>query len=84
MAQNTVHVRRFGTGVAVTPNDTTNIAPAPCDAFYVGGAGTVVVIDIGGTTLTLTGALAGTVYPLRVMRVLATGTTATGIIALYD
>lgn len=67
---------------AITPNDTTDL-PDTTRAIYVGGAGNLAVIMAGGgATITLTGVLAGMIYPLRVARVLATGTTATGLIGL--
>jgi len=45
-------------------------------------AGTVKMTDWGGTALTLT-LLAGVFYPVRPVRIWATGTSATGIIGLY-
>lgn len=84
MAQQTVHTRKYQTVVAVTPNDTTNLATAPCDAIFVGGAGALALIDVAGNSVVLPGCLAGTIYPIRAVRILSTGTVATGIFALYD
>jgi hypothetical protein len=67
---------------AITPSDATLIS---CSAFYVGGAGSVAISPDGATAaVVLTGALPGTVYRINLDqgRVLATGTTATGLVAL--
>lgn len=66
--------------VEVTPSDATDLSPT-ARALYVGGAGTLEVIMQSGDTVTFTNAEG--VLPIRVKRVLATGTTATGIVALY-
>jgi hypothetical protein len=49
----------------------------------VGGAGNVACRFIDGTTATLVGVADGTLLPVRVLGVSATGTTATNIVALY-
>lgn len=69
--------------IAITPHDTT--AVEPCRALYVGGAGnlTVRMAAETGSTNVLFAVVAGAVLPLSVRLVLATGTTATGIVALY-
>lgn len=67
--------------VAVTPSDTTIIAATR--ALYVGVAGNVTVTMMDGADVTFTGMLAGVIYPLRVTKVLSTGTNATNIVALY-
>ena len=72
----------FTDAVAVTPNDSTDIARIS-RGLYIGGSGDVAVITKDGTTTTLVNALAGTYLPIRVSRVLATGTTATNIVAMY-
>jgi hypothetical protein len=61
---------------AVTPSDS---AAQRAYAVWVGGAGNVAVRTEDGTTVTFTGAQAGTILPVRVSQVLATGTTATAI-----
>lgn len=66
----------------VTPNDTADLS-ATSRALYVGGAGNLAVIMVGGETVTLTAVPAGTLLPIRVDRVLAIGTTATAIVALW-
>jgi S-adenosylmethionine synthetase len=67
--------------VAVTPSD--SIVFAATRALYVGVAGDIVVDGAKrGTQVTLTAAAAGE-HPWQVTRVYSTGTTATGIVALY-
>ena len=75
---------------AVTPSDTDNI-PSLASAttvnngcvLYVGGAGDLKVKTAGGDEVTFTGILAGTFLPVQVVRVFATGTTATTVLALW-
>lgn len=69
-------------GAAVTPNDNADLVTSSRYVF-VGGAGALKVDLVSGNTLTLTGITAGTVLPLRVRRVYATGTTATNIAVLF-
>jgi len=71
----------FRAGVVVTPSDGTVYTP-PLDALYVGGAGNLTLTGVDGASYTLNGALAGTVYNVQVTKVMATGTTATNIVAL--
>lgn len=68
-------------GAAVTPNDSTDLATVP-RALFIGGAGNVVVHDAAGTSLTFT-CPAGLMLAFRARRVLSTGTTATGIVAVW-
>lgn len=66
---------------AVTPNDGADL-PKIFARITAVGAGSIAVICSGGGQVTL-GIAAGGVLPVFVDRVLATGTTATGIVALY-
>jgi len=66
---------------AITPSDTADLASAT-RALYVGQSGNVRLVTVAGQTVTFNNMLPGVVYPLRVARVLATGTTATGLVAL--
>ena len=68
--------------VAVTPNDSTDLARTP-RAVYVGGAGNLNVDMSDGTTILFANLTAGTILPVRVKRVRATSTTATSLVALY-
>ena len=66
---------------SVTPSDGTDL-PDTARALYIGGAGDVAVITVGGQTETFT-VPAGLLLPLCIERVLATGTTATAIKAMW-
>lgn len=72
-----------GGAIAVTPNDGADLPTSPAKALYIGGAGAVKVNMIDGTTVTFSGVPVGTILPVIVTRVYATGTTATLILALY-
>ena len=64
----------------VTPSDSTDLA-AVATSLYVQGGGTLALIPVAGPTRALR--VADYSYlPVGVVRVLATGTTATGIHAL--
>jgi hypothetical protein len=68
-------------GFAVTPNDGVDL-PDITRAVYVGGSGVLNVILLSGADLSLAGVAGGTVLPLRIRRIKATGTTATAIVGL--
>jgi hypothetical protein len=69
--------------VAVTPSDSTDLTYTT-RALYVGGAGTVVVnMNSTGSSISFVAVAAGSILPIRVDRVRATGTTATSIVALF-
>lgn len=65
----------------VTPDDGADL-PIASRAVYVGSPGDLVVTMVGGSTVTLRGVPAG-ILPLRVARVLATGTTAADLVAVW-
>lgn len=65
---------------AIIPSDSTDMAKAT-RALNVAQSGMVRVKTVGGTTADLFVA-AGIAFPVRAERVLATGTTATGIVGL--
>jgi len=67
--------------IAVTPSDSADLG-IDARGLYVGGDGNVAVTMRGGGDVLLAGVLAGTILPVAVKRVLATGTTATSIVAL--
>lgn len=69
-------------GAAVVPNDGTDLA-APARALWIGVGGTVVLDTLEGNTLTITNVPSGAVLPFAAKRVRATGTTATGIVAMF-
>lgn len=67
----------------VTPSDSANLA-TPTRALYVGGAGDVVVVmNAYQNAVKFASVPAGTILPVRVLRVNATNTTATLIVALW-
>ena len=66
---------------AVTPSDATALEP-PARGLYVGQGGNLRVRMIAGQTVTFVAVQGGSILPLRVDQVLATGTTAQSIIAL--
>jgi hypothetical protein len=73
----------YAAAVAVTPHDTNDLAEST-SGLYIGGAGAVAVITEGeGTSVIFAAVPVGTTLPIRVTRVLSTGTTATNILALY-
>jgi hypothetical protein len=71
-----------GRAAAVSPSDSSDLTSAS-RALYVGGAGDVVLMTVGDDTVTFVAVPAGSILPMRVKRVLSTGTTATSILALW-
>jgi hypothetical protein len=67
---------------AVTPSDSADL-PTASKRLWVGGAGAVALVTVGGDTVTYAGVPAGTYLKVRAARVKATGTTATNIVAEY-
>jgi hypothetical protein len=68
---------------AITPHDSNNFSLAPCRAIYVGGDGNLVAVSQVGDSVTFVGLKAGSVLPIEAVRVNATNTTATNLVALY-
>lgn len=72
----------------VTPSDTDEI-PAITGGtnngcvLYIGTPGNVRVKTVGGDDVTFTGVYAGQFFPVQVIQVFATGTTAGEIVALW-
>lgn len=72
----------YSTFFAVTPSDSTRVN---CRAIYVGGAGSVAVSPDGTTGATVfTAPPVGSIIPVELNqgRIMATGTTATLLVAL--
>lgn len=67
---------------AVTPDDDSDLPAGTTRAIHVGTAGTLTVMDMSGNVATLA-SLDAQYHPVRVCRILATGTTATNIVAMY-
>jgi len=71
------------TAQEITPNDTVDIPDRFCKGVYVGGTGDLRVIMLNDTTaVTFTNVQGGSLLPIRVKRVMATGTSATGIVGV--
>jgi len=51
--------------------------------LYIGGAGNIKVTTVAGDIVTFSGVLAGSFFPVNILKVFSTGTTATNIIALW-
>lgn len=66
---------------AVTPHDVNQLAVVG-RALYIGGAGAVAVVTEGGQSVTFAAVPVGTLLPIRVKQVKATGTTATNIVSI--
>jgi hypothetical protein len=68
-------------GSAVTPSDTQDLAFV-ARSLYVGGMGDVKVKTANGDEITFASVPGGTWLPVAVTRVYATGTSATGLVAV--
>lgn len=68
-------------GFAVTPHDTNELTRV-VRGLYIGGFGDVKVTFKGGDTVTFYSVQAGTLLPVRAVKVLATGTSATNIVGV--
>ena len=75
--------------VAVTPSDTVNISSGACRALYIGGPAGGDFVDVTimpagySASVMFKNVPVGSILPVNATRVLATGTTATSIVALY-
>lgn len=69
-------------GEAVIPSDTADLTQVS-RALYIGQGGDVAVTLQDGVVLTFEAVGAGSLLPIRASNVRATGTTATGILALW-
>lgn len=67
--------------IAVNPDDAQDL-PQASRGINVAQSGDVRITAVDGTTATVA-ISAGIIFPIRASRVWATGTTATGIVALY-
>lgn len=66
---------------SITPSDTVNFA-SRARAIYVGTTGNVAAVFAGGTVALFTAVAAGSLLPIEVIRINATGTTASNIVGL--
>lgn len=80
---------QVGRAAVVTPSDTVNIPSVnggtreEGPVLYIGGSGNIRVLTEGGDDVIFYGVMAGTFLPVHVVRVFATSTTATNIVALW-
>ena len=83
---------QVGRAAAVTPGLATATIPSISTAdgsghngciLYVGTAGNVELVTVGGDTVTFVGVVAGTFLPVLVKQVVAAGTTASNILACW-
>jgi hypothetical protein len=70
-----------GSAGAITPSDTLNL-PTP-SVVYVGTSGNVAVTTPQGDQVTFVNISSGSVIPVQVLQVRATGTTATNLVRIY-
>lgn len=68
-------------GFAIAPSDGADLVETT-RAIYVGSSGNLAVTLASGAEVTLTGIPGGTLLPVRLRRIRATGTTATAIVGL--
>jgi hypothetical protein len=66
---------------AVTPSDGSDLSETT-RALYVGTGGALAAVMASGATVSFGSVASGTFLPIRVVRVLATGTTASAILGL--
>lgn len=68
-------------GFVILPDDDANLLETT-RGLYVGSGGDIAVVMASGASVVLTNIPSGSILPLRVSRVLDTGTTADGIVGL--
>jgi hypothetical protein len=70
-----------GSAAVVTPSDTVNLVSP--SVIYVGVFGNVRVTTATGDVVTFLNVPTGSIIPVQVLRVMATSTTATNMVAIY-
>jgi hypothetical protein len=68
-------------GFAVTPSDSTLLSETT-RGLYVGTTGNIAALMLSGASVTFSSVPAGAVLPVRLTKIMATGTTASNIVAL--
>ena len=68
-------------GFAITPSDSADL-PELTRALYVGAGGAVVAVMQSGTEVSFANLGSGTLLPVRLRRVRATGTTAGALVGM--
>lgn len=69
--------------VSVTPSDSADL-DAPCPAIHVSVGGAIKITTLNGSDVTIPAVAGGGVWPVGAQRIWSTGTTATGIFAVYN
>lgn len=69
--------------IDVTPSDSVDLTTGPARGFIFTGVGTIRFTTAKGTVQNFSGLATNTLYPFACKRIHSTGTTATGIKALY-
>lgn len=77
------NVFSLGYSYTIYPSSSQTGFPNPGCFLYVGGAGNVSVVTVGGDEIIFNGVPAGTTLPIQVVKLKETGTTATAINALW-
>ena len=77
-----------GRAASVTPSDTANIPSVSGGTnngcvLYIGSAGNLRVQTVGGDDVTFNNINTGAFIPVQIVKVYATGTTASNILALW-
>jgi hypothetical protein len=72
----------YAHAAAITKSDTDELEFV-CRAIWVGGAGNIVLVTVGGETVTITAIAAGTLLKIRAKQIKSTSTTATVMVALW-
>lgn len=68
-------------GFTIAPSDSTDLSEVT-RAVYIGTGGAIAAVMLGGEDVTFTSVPGGTLLPVRLRRIKATGTTATALIGL--
>ena len=79
---------QVGRAASVTPSDTANVTSVSGGTnngcvLYVGSAGNLRVQTVGGDDVTFNNINTGAFIPVQIVKVYATGTTASNILALW-
>lgn len=80
-----IRARGFEHSVSIQPSGSDVTLTTPCHVIWVGGSGTVKVDTVGGEIgVTFTVQAGVQILPVQAKKVYSSGTSATGLIALYS
>ena len=77
-----IHPAKGAFDAYASKSDTVDLTIAT-RAFYTGSGGTIKVTTHDKQDVTLVSVPAGTIFPMRIIRLWSTGTTATDVVGLY-